>query len=893
MSREVVVVPHTHWDREWYSPFQTFRLRLVDLLDDLIPRLEADPAYRHFLLDGQMAVVDDYLAVRPEAEPALRRLAVSGRLAMGPWYILMDEFLVSGETMIRDMQMGLERAASFGGAMEVGYLPDMFGHIAQMPQLLAQFGFGHAVVWRGVPEAMSTTAFWWQSPDGSTVRCQYLPEGYSNGASLPDDAKALVDMIRRFEVTYGSLAGGADDGPLLWMNGTDHQMPRPWLGSVVAEANGLQDDYQLRVASLAEYLAAAPVEGLDQVDGELRSGARANLLMGVASNRTDVRQASIVAERALERLAEPLSALWLEPQHWPGALLDEAWRLVVLNSAHDSVCACSVDEVCDAVLHRYDEARQIGDGLTERAVAALARSVGGTGPLAANASARARAGLVELTVPGEGPLPGAQVLRQFPGERVIDGLTRGEAFPVVQGALDGWDDIVDGDLEIDADGVTVVRLARDPSRVHGMWNGPVRGALTALVAEDPTAPARFVISRPPGRRVLVRVPEVPGFGWRRIDPSTAEPAIAPVAVDGLTLGNGLVRVEVDAADGTFAIDGRTGFGRLVDDGDVGDTYNYCPPAGDTTVDRPRQVAVDVLETGPLRARIQIRSTFDWPERVVAQQRVGQRSVDVTTTIELQAGDRLVRVSHALDNTCRDHRLRAWFPLPEPATESHAECAFAVVSRGVEAEGGPNEPALPTYPSRRFVQAGGLTVVHEGLTEYELVDLEPGSGGPRANALALTLLRCTGMLSQGPMTSRPLPAGPIIAMEGPQMAGTHTMRYALQVGDADPYALVDDAFLPLWLTTPIAAGSGSGSASGGADTDPEVGSALSVRGAEVSAVTRTGGQLQVRVWNPSDEPTTVVIEGCSGWLVDLRGAAVDPFDESFELGPWRIATAVLT
>src|SRR4051794_29941478 len=107
MARDVVVVPHTHWDRERYSPFQTFRLRLVDLLDDLLPRLGGDPTYRHFLLDGQMAVVDDYLAVRPEPEPVLRRLAVSGRLAMGPWYILMDEFLVSGETMIRDMQMGL------------------------------------------------------------------------------------------------------------------------------------------------------------------------------------------------------------------------------------------------------------------------------------------------------------------------------------------------------------------------------------------------------------------------------------------------------------------------------------------------------------------------------------------------------------------------------------------------------------------------------------------------------------------------------------------------------------------------------------------------------------------------------------------------------------------
>ncbi len=141
MARTVSVVPHTHWDREWYAPFQRFRLKLVDLLDDLLPRLEADPSFRHFLLDGQMAVVDDYLEIRPEAKATLQRLATSGRLAMGPWYALPDEFLVSGETLVRNLQLGIRRAADFGGAMDVGYLPDMFGHVAQMPQLLAGFGF--------------------------------------------------------------------------------------------------------------------------------------------------------------------------------------------------------------------------------------------------------------------------------------------------------------------------------------------------------------------------------------------------------------------------------------------------------------------------------------------------------------------------------------------------------------------------------------------------------------------------------------------------------------------------------------------------------------------------------------------------------------------------------
>ena len=149
--RQVAVVPHTHWDREWYEPFQTFRLKLVRLIDDLLDLMERDSSYAHFLLDGQLAVIDDYLEIRPENEGRLRALAAAGRITVGPWYILMDEFLVSGETIVRNLQKGILRGAAFGGVMEVGYLPDMFGHVAQMPQILDQAGLGHTVVWRGVP----------------------------------------------------------------------------------------------------------------------------------------------------------------------------------------------------------------------------------------------------------------------------------------------------------------------------------------------------------------------------------------------------------------------------------------------------------------------------------------------------------------------------------------------------------------------------------------------------------------------------------------------------------------------------------------------------------------------------------------------------------------------
>jgi hypothetical protein len=288
----VGIVPHTHWDREWYAPFQTYRLRLVRLLDGLLPALENDNAFAHFCLDGQTAVLDDYLAIRPEAESRLRRLAADGRVSVGPWAILMDEFMVSGETIIRNLQRGRARAAQLGATMPVGYLPDMFGHIAQMPQILRLANLEHAVVWRGVPGQILTSAFWWEAPDGSRVRAEYLFGSYSNGRDLPEAGAALIDRAR----SYHQELGDGRIGGLLLMNGTDHHLPQPWVGSAAAEANAAGAGYDFTVTSLADYLAGEPVDGLPSWAGELRSGARSNLLMGVNSNRVDVKAASAAAE---------------------------------------------------------------------------------------------------------------------------------------------------------------------------------------------------------------------------------------------------------------------------------------------------------------------------------------------------------------------------------------------------------------------------------------------------------------------------------------------------------------------------------------------------------------------------------------------------------------------
>ncbi len=382
--------------------------------------------------------------------------------------------------------------------------------------------------------------------------------------------------------------------------------------------------------------------------------------------------------------------------------------------------------------------------------------------------------------------------------------------------------------------------------------------------------------------------DVPASGWMPV--ASADPVpllVEPVRVSGTTMSNGLVTVEVDERTGTFALDGHRGLGRLVDEGDQGDTYNYCPPARDVIVDAPSTVAVRVLEDGPLRAAVAIDATYAWPRRVDDRVggRTGQVTVPVTTTLELHAGEPFVRVTTSFENTADDHRLRVWFPLPEPADHSEAECAFTVVSRGLTAEGGPTEAPMATFPSRRFVRAGGLTVAHEGLLEYELVDShETPPGEPRAHALALTLLRATRFLSRGPMATRPLPAGPIDELRGSQCRGPLSLRYAIAIADVDPYAMVEDAFVPLRVVN-----------GGGHGDLPAAHEGLLVDGGEgarrpiVSTVRRVDGELEVRAFNPWPEPATVRIAGATGRVVDLNGGWLDVFRGELELDPHRIVT----
>jgi alpha-mannosidase len=391
----VTLVPHTHWDREWYEPFSVFSERLVEMMDALLD-LGAE-GFPHFHLDGQTAMIDDYLERRPEREADLRRLARSGQLSVGPWVTQIDEFLTSGESHIRNLEMGRSRARELAGdrALDIGYMPDQFGHIGQMPQILRMGGLDRAMVWRGVPASIDRTSFWWEAPDGSRVLTEYMVFGYFFGGSFLRAAEPS-ELAAALERSAEQLRPYLVSDRMVVMVGYDHAGPDASLPGKVADAAALTPDLDVTIAGLGEHVHARSSTDVPTWRGELRSSARAHLLPNVYSARVRQKRERGRLEALIERSAEPLAAQ-VPGFGWPEDELTRAWTLLLWNGAHDSACGCSHDQVAIDVDARFAEVREIGTDIVGRALASLGSRVADAGVIRWNPSPFEREG-----VPGNG-----------------------------------------------------------------------------------------------------------------------------------------------------------------------------------------------------------------------------------------------------------------------------------------------------------------------------------------------------------------------------------------------------------------------------------------------------------------------------------------------------------
>ncbi|MCC6750834.1 MAG: hypothetical protein IT371_24465 [Deltaproteobacteria bacterium] len=876
------VVSHTHWDRAWYLTAEATRVRLVEMMDALLELLGREPAFRSFTLDGQMAMVLDYLAVRPEREEELRRLARAGRLELGPFFVLPDLFLPSGESLVRNLCLGQRLARAFARPSRVGYLPDPFGHPAQLPQILAAFGLTGAIVARGLGdegEALGSD-FLWEAPDGTRLHTTHqVGGGYCNAARLGEEpasdsgaappapfAARLARARARLESLRREMEPYCPHGHLLLNNGCDLLPAQEDLPELLAAlGRDPRAPLRLRHTSFARYQAAvrhAASRGAFTpwtYRGELRGGRYANLLPGVLSARVDLKLAHDRAERLLLDWVEPFTALTslLGRGTDAGGLLELAWRELLLCQPHDDLCGCSIDAVHADDTNRLARVTQLGEALLESALKGLATAAA-FAPTATAAQQPAAASATSARPAS----PRAVVFNPHP-----------------------WSVRAVVELPL------APRVASHDGGLPPQHPGP--NGSEALLALPPLG---YALCCPTSSRGAPPAP-------------LPAPVILTRRRGALRLDNGLVALTVSPRGELSLTHHATGLifrrlAELVDEGDAGDTYDFSPPAQQGLVRGPsRAPTLRVMHRSPLRAELDLSFALSLPVGLTADRRARTRqvrAVPVSLRVLVTAGAPRLELQLTVENTCDDHRLRLAIPAPFATDAALTGAPFQLVRRplALPKTSGWAQPPGPTHPCSGFVALegprGGLALSAPGLHEVE------ARHTPRGTKLLITLLRSVRWLSRADLTTRKGNAGPPWPVEGARQRGSTTFRVAVipfadALIDSDALRQAAEHASPPRVVTLEA---GSPLAPPRRPLPPRA-SFLTVKPAavQVTALRRAPGRaLELRLVNLSDTAQLARLEGplVATHRLRLDGKRLGPLAEPdrVPLRPFEIATVRL-
>jgi len=813
-GNKLIFLPHTHWDREWYLPFERFREKLVQLIDQLTKIMNDNPNYKYFLLDGQTIVLEDYFETRGE-NPELRKLIKEGRIGIGPWYILPDEFLVSGEAIIRNLKKGFEISRHFGAEpVKVGYLPDMFGHISQMPQILRGFGIDIAVVWRGTPK-MDKNQFRWQTRDGSSVLALYLPLGYGVIFDLPESAE---EFLKKLNLMFPLLKMRDESGVYLMMVGTDHWPPEPHLPELLNRAKELKKDWQMEMGTLEEYFAELKTR-LNQVpgyQGELRSSEQTQILPAVDSSRLYLKEMNHRASALLEKYLEPMLTLdWIYSGEDRQGRLDYLWKLLLQNHPHDSICGCSVDSVHSEMENRFKKFFELSETLLKQTTASLGCPAG----LEPN----------ELSVWNPNPTSSPALLSLetdiFTEKDLIleDESGKRSALERVE-RLDKEKLLYQ--FEIPGPLAWLAFSWLSPDQLFGLFhnsihtrqekdrliieiglgeksvNLPVRrefSRIKELVETEKISVVEVRLYQKPVYRMIAVVdglqgPALSNFKVKRIKGKKGNNLIS--SAKGLE--NQLLKISLGESGEINIQDQESGKEILMefsDRGDRGDSYNFDPVAGEDAIHQPEKFRSRSGPKGNNFATLELEHFYRIPvslEPSRSRRSAKKNLLKIHSRVYLYAGLRRVDFETSFENTSQDHRLQVDFWIPESVDSFQAESQFELVKRKIEKEVPPSPPdsndifrllfggegRYATSPVQNFAclegQKLGMILAGRGLKE---IGAEKDSAKNRTR-LSFTLCRSIGFLARADLNFRNGLAGPPLPVPDAQCLRKFVWTYSL-------------------------------------------------------------------------------------------------------------------
>lgn len=713
MANQVHIVPHMHWDREWYFSAEESKLLLLNNMEEILTMLEENDDYPYYVLDGQTAVLEDYLALKPANKQRIKKLVQQGKLIIGPWYSQSDEMVVGGESIVRNLLYGHLDCQEFGKPMDIGYLPDSFGQSGQMPMILNGFNITRSMFWRGTSERMGSnkTEFYWTSDDGSKVLTQLLPLGYAIGKYLPAD---FEDLKHRCDKYMPVLDKGATGNHILIPNGHD-QMPiqkdifevMEQLKNIYPQKNFFLSNYDLLFKELEKK------DDYDILHGELLDGKYMRVHRSIFSSRADIKALNTMIENKITNLLEPLASIAykLGFEYYDG-VIESIWKEIMKNHAHDSIGCCCSDKVHQEIVSRFVLANEKVD----RMIDFYKRKITDAMPIDQC--------LDKLTVFNLLPYSRNQVV-------VAKITTRMKGFKLV----DENDQVIDYQV---VDAVEVDPGLIDRQIVHYGNYDPFIQYTIEFAANIPAMGYQAYLAKEDN--------ESKGVNNSNVD--ILENEYYQIKINS----NGTLKIK-----DLFNNENYDNVLLLEDSSDDGDGYDYSPLLDDHVLTSKDAKANYTITKSKHVTTANIEVTMNVPKDLNSRKnKICDTKMTIKFIITLKRGDRYIDIKTQVNNTAKDHRVRVLIPANLRGSHSVSDNQFGMITRPVKDEAieiwqeeNWSERPDSIYPMLSYVAIKGcpLALITNSIREYEVI-------GKNYDTLAITLFRAVGYLGKEELVRRP-------------------------------------------------------------------------------------------------------------------------------------------
>lgn len=741
MKHKIHVVPHSHWDREWYFTTSRSKIYLMKDLGDVLDTLENDKDFKYFMLDAQASLLDDYIKWMPQDKERITKLVKDKRLIIGPWYTQSDQLVISGESIVRNMYYGMKRCEEFGGYMNVGYVPDSFGQSGNMPQIYKEFGIKDTLFWRGVSDDMvKHTDFNWKGDDGSVVFTTQIPFGYYIGGNIPEDSEKSDEFWQK--ECFEKAGKGSSTRHIYFPNGFDQAPIRTNLPKIIAERNKKDPENEYVISSIEDYIRDVKNENptLEEVQGELVIAKHMRIHKSIFSSRSDLKVLNTQVQNYVTNVMEPLLTLSYKLGNaYPHKVVEEVWKLLFENAAHDSIGSCISDTANEDVYMRYKQARDIAVNIVELHSRLIATSIKNN---------------ADMTFTLINTLP----------------QTREDTI-LIKTYIPG------GDFAILDDNGNKIDYTIISSRDLTDY------VLSQTIKLDPSR--KFYIPEQVLEAVLaIKTKDVPALGYVQYSIDVNDNSCISMKKNN-ALENEFYSITI-AENGSLTIldkeNNKTynNQGILVENGDDGDSFNYSPPRKDMEVFSTDSKFEYEIHGNDIYNKARIHYSMIIPKDLKERaDNLTSTTLPVTLEVGLRKGSKIIDFNVHVDNKGLSHRLCVIFDSQIVSKFNYADQQFGLIKRpnyyekemNLYLEGMKNhkeekagiqelanwandqsswqEPPISIEPAQSYVSLTddntGIAVIPQGVREYEILD---------DRKIRLTLFRTYGFMGKENLIYRP-------------------------------------------------------------------------------------------------------------------------------------------